>query len=574
MESKFDFLFFDIYSKRASFFYNNHEKIGSYFGLSLTLIYISFSLILFIYYIVTTLRRKNIIVYDSTIFSNELPSMDINSSNFYFAFGIENKDTLNRFIDETIYYPEIVFIDRVKINGEFTTISTKTLEYEDCKEENFGENFQHLLLKGELNNSYCLKDFNSNLTLTGGFKYEKMSYIRIKIFPCRNTTKNNNHCRSQDEIDNFLSNGYLSILVKDFGLNPSNYSSPVIPTLKDLFTTIDKHLYRSMILKYGLTEVNTDEGLIFEEEKKEKYLQFREAIQTFSFLEEEDYKKGTEICLLQLRLDDIIYIQKRKYTKISEIFSRIGGYMQLFYTLFSIMALFLNKLSLELKIINSIFNFDLDKKKMALKYQSLRDFDSITIPRYNKNLIFSSRKSVKSNRKNSKADNRSRNFIMSNKNVSSIFKLSREKKMDDSQSSKFEINRSKNSNIQITNAINIKRVSDRKSAYKNDRNSILNKVILPKLNLPLIAINKKESNSSLKNFDEKIHFNLFDYFFRKKNLSIEKQIELYKLGINFYKKRMDLIHVFTLLLITEKILLKKINDILVLIFYILDFYDI
>ena len=557
MESKFNLLFFDIYSKRASFFYNNHEKIGSYFGLSLTLIYISFSLTLFIYYIVMTLRRKNIIVYDSTIFSNEMPSININSSNFYFAFGIENKETLNRFIDETIYYPEIVYIDRAKVNGEFITISSKILEYEDCKEENFGENYQHLLFKGELNNSYCLKDFNSNLELAGGFKYEKMSYIRIKIFPCRNTTKNNNHCRSQDEIDNFLSNGYLSILVKDFGLNPSNFTTPIIPTLKDLFTSIDKHLYRSMVLKYGLTEVNTDEGLIFEEERKEKYLQFREAVQTISFLEEEDYKNGNEICLLQLRLYDVIYIQRRKYTKISEIFSRIGGYMQLIYTLFSIMALFLNKLNLELKIINSIFNFDLDKKKMALKYQSLRDFDSITIPNYNKNLIFSSRKSVKSNRK-SKGDLRNRKFIMSNKNISSIFKLSKEKKLDDSQSSKIEIIRSKISNIQIPNSINIKKVSDRRSVYKNDCNGILNKVNLPKLNLPLIAINNnRDSNSNLKNFEEKIHFNLFDYFFRKKNLSIEKQIELYKLGINFYKKRMDLIHVFTLLLITEKILLKK-----------------
>jgi len=232
--------------------------------------------------------------------------------------------------------------------------------------------------------------------------------------------------------------------------------------------------------------------------------------------------------------------------------------MQLFYTLFSILALFLNKLNLELKIINSIFNFDLDKKKMALKYQSLRDFDSITIPSYNKNLIFSSRKSVKSNRKSSKVDIRGRKFIMSTKNVSSVFKLSKEKKLDDSQSSKIEIIRSKNSKEKSPDAINIKKINARRSVFKNENNGILNKVNLPKLNLPLLAINNnRDSNSNLKKFDEKIHFNLFDYFFRKKNLSIEKQIELYKLGINFYKKRMDLIHVFTLLLITEKILLKK-----------------
>jgi len=558
MDSNLNLLYFDIYSKRASFFYHNHEKIGSYFGLFLTLIYISVSLILFFYYIINTLKRNNIVVYDSTAFTHELPIININSSNFYFAFGLENKDTLNRFIDETIYYPEIVFINRTKVNGEFITNSETILEYEECKEENFGQNFQHLLLRGELQNSYCLKDFNCNLSLMGGFKYEKMSYIRIKIFPCKNTTENNNHCKSQTEIDKILSNGYLSFLIKDIGLNPANFSSPEIPIFRDLYTTIDKRLYRKMILKYGVTEVLTDEGIIWENVKSVNYLQFREVFQSFSFMEEEDYKNGSDICLVQLRLDDTIHIQKRKYTKLSEIFSRIGGYMQLIYTLFSILALFLNKLNTELKIINSIFNFDLEKKKMALKYQSLRDFDSITIPRYNRNLIFSSRRSVRSSRKSSNID-RSQNYIMSSKNISPMFKRSKERKMDDSQSSKLEINKSKNSYMPSLIINNIRKVNNREIVSKNEEAINYSKLMMPKLNLPTISINynKKESTGNLKKFNEKIDLNLFDYLFRKKNKSIEKKIELYKLGINFYKKRMDLIHVFTLLLITEKILLKK-----------------
>jgi hypothetical protein len=503
------------------------------------------------------MKRNNIIVYDSNKFTNELPIININSSNFYFAFGLENKETLNRFIDETIYYPEIVFIDRSKVNGEFIINSKKVLEYEECKEENFGKDFQNLLLRGELKNSYCLKDFNFNLSLAGGFKYETMSYIRIKIFPCKNTTRNNYHCRSQKEIDHFFSNGYLSFLIKDFGINPANFSSPEIPIFRDLFTTIDKRIYRNMILKYGVTEILTDEGLISENIRTVNYLQLREVFQSFSFLEEEDYKNGTEICLVQLRLDDTIHIQKRKYTKLSEIFSRIGGYMQLIYTLFSILALFLNKLNLELKIINSIFNFDIEKKKMALKHQSLRDFDSITIPRYNKNLIFSSRKSVKSSRKSSNID-RSHNYIISNKNISSLFNRAKERRIDDSQSSKIEVNRSKNSNIQSLNINNVKKDNKRKTISKNEEIIDYTKLNLPKLNLSTNLFNyHKDSTSNLKKFTEKIDFNLFDYFFRKKNILIKSEVELYKLGINFYKKRMDLIHVFTLLLITEKILLKK-----------------
>jgi len=38
----------------------------------------------------------------------------------------------------------------------------------------------------------------------------------------------------------------------------------------------------------------------------------------------EEYEKGNEVYVLQIRLDDSINIQKRSYTKMSEIFSKIG----------------------------------------------------------------------------------------------------------------------------------------------------------------------------------------------------------------------------------------------------------
>ena len=261
MESKFNYLYFDIYSKRISFFYNNQEKIGSYFGFFLTIIYIIISLTLFIYNLDSAFKRKEMKVYDSTMKAQEIPTINVNSNNFYFAFGLEDPISLNRFIDESVYYPQILFINKIKINGEFITKTEKILEFEKCREENFGSDYQHLFLKGELNNSYCLKDFNYNLTLTGGFKYEKMTYFRIKLFPCVNSTENNNHCKPQEKIDYFFSSNYFSILIKNFGLNPSNYSFPVVPVLEDLFTTIDKNLYRSLLIDFGITEIHTDKSL-------------------------------------------------------------------------------------------------------------------------------------------------------------------------------------------------------------------------------------------------------------------------------------------------------------------------
>ena len=67
---------------------------------------------------------------------------------------------------------------------------------------------------------------------------------------------------------------------------------------------------------------------------KEKYLQFRKFLESFSLREEKDYHSGKSVILVQLRLEDTIFIMKRSYTKISEVLSKIGGYMQLMNTVF------------------------------------------------------------------------------------------------------------------------------------------------------------------------------------------------------------------------------------------------
>ena len=59
----------DIFAKRTSFFYNNQEKIASYFGLFLTALYVLASIVLFIYYLISTIQRREIRVYDSTLYA-------------------------------------------------------------------------------------------------------------------------------------------------------------------------------------------------------------------------------------------------------------------------------------------------------------------------------------------------------------------------------------------------------------------------------------------------------------------------------------------------------------------------
>ena len=114
-----NFLDLDIYSRRISFFYKGKEKITSRFGFFLTLSYIVISIAIFLYYFIRTICREDVTASDSTIFTDDIPSIDINSEIFNIAFGLEHPTKIARFIDETIYYPEAYYIENIKRNGNF-----------------------------------------------------------------------------------------------------------------------------------------------------------------------------------------------------------------------------------------------------------------------------------------------------------------------------------------------------------------------------------------------------------------------------------------------------------------------
>ena len=342
----------DMYSNRIGFFSNNRERIGSWFGLFLTLAYILVFLVMFIIYAIDSFKRKEIRVYESNMFSNETPYIDINSTVLNLAFGLEDPISLNRFIDPSIYYPEIIFVDQIKNNrGEFETVVQKELNYTRCKNDSFGKNYREVIGNIELNNSYCLKDFN--LTLAGGYKYDRMSYILIKIIQCYNET-NKYICKPKEVIERYLTRGHLSIFIKDFGLNPTNYNNPILPTIQNLYLNIDKRIYRKNILNFGITEIQTDTGLFYEHLNIKKYLKFNSEQRSFYMRSDNDaFIQEKQIYTIQIRLDDNIHIQKRSYQKISEIISLIGGYMQLLSTVFSLISILTN-LDLEVKILNNL----------------------------------------------------------------------------------------------------------------------------------------------------------------------------------------------------------------------------
>ena len=79
-------------------------------------------------------------------------------------------------------------------------------------------------------------------------------------------------------------------------------------------------MYRDFILYYGITEIQSDMGLFYENIKTERYLQFRKEVQSFYFRNESEYYGGKAVCSIDFRLDDLIHIQKYLIRKCMKLF--------------------------------------------------------------------------------------------------------------------------------------------------------------------------------------------------------------------------------------------------------------
>ena len=576
----------DIYSRRISFFYRGKEKITSKFGFVLTLLYIIISFIIFFYYFFRTISRKDVTASDSTIYTDDIPSININQELFNIAFGLEHPQKISRFIDETIYYPKVYYYENVKQNGNFVNKITKNIRAERCGNLKSGNKFLKLLDKNELNNSYCLLDFN--LTLKGSYKYNEIGFIKISIFPCVNNSENSN-CKPKDIIDNFFNNNHFSILARDTALSPNNFSNPGIPILLNTYTSIDKNMKKDYIVKFALTEIETDLSFFTQDTRKDKYLKYIKDIDQFFFVEPDYLLSGKEILTLTIRLDDNIYFQKRAYKKMAEVFATTGGYMQLLYTVFGLISLLTKKMNIEKKLLNSLFYFNIKQKKVILSIEYKKKLNYATSGSF-KGKMFNDIKDIKEiNKTNDKAKNinyipylanksplyrKYSKVVKSDKNnrneklISSLQRKSvsfvNENKLhklfngqnDASRDVLIEISKNQKNN----NGIKHTQLHQSKLTVNDNNENDLNNIQINRL---FIRSKSKESEE-IKKFEKEnfcnINFNIFEYYCFSKFTKKKIQIELFRFAYRFFKSQMDIINFFNIIILTQIMMKKQSNE--------------
>ena len=352
----------DMFGKKISLFFNGNETDGTTFGKVMTFTYVGLYIILFLIFTCMVILKNNGSYYDSEINPEELTEVKLNNDLLYFGFSLQNAQTYDSYLDETIYYPK-AYYKQAKRENNIWKWEIEEIEIEKCKIEKFGKKYQSLFATKPLENLYCFK--NLSHILKGHYIYDEYSLYAVSIFPCVNTTENNNSCKSTEEIENKMENSYFTIELENIGLSPKNHSYPAQPIIENLYTSIGSGLLREFHVLLELVQIQTDDNLIFEDFKTENYLRYYKNIPMLS-IRKNNIQNGESVCNFELKLSDKIKIQKRSYTKIYTSLSNTGGVMIFIRGLIFLVSFLPVQTLHELNVINKLFKIDKSKKELAL----------------------------------------------------------------------------------------------------------------------------------------------------------------------------------------------------------------
>ena len=390
----------DLYGREANLYYKGESEKHTYTGIIFTIIYLVLYGGFIIYQLVRMLKKEDVTFYDAYAFTGEPPKIQLSNDKFYGGFALGNPLTLEPFVDDSIYFVRAFYISRIK-QGDGWNIQKTPLQIETCKLEKFGENYRDLFKDKKIEKLHCPTALDQ--LLQGHLTYDAYSYFLVKFFPCINSTENNFSCKPLSVIKAYLAQTFVTFKMEDIDLTPQLYNSPVQLRGKEVSANIGASLFKDVHAYFQVVNIETDEDIlgfdIFSRIKKEKYIKYDQAIILSSLKGQDIFQSGDSIVDITIQLSEKELTQKRTYPKLIQVLGDVGGLMEVFFSLFRLISSFLTETLYDQSIVNTLFEFDIDKKVVLLKKQKNRRFRYSIINAEPK--VFSSKKTTLISRNNS-----------------------------------------------------------------------------------------------------------------------------------------------------------------------------
>jgi hypothetical protein len=561
----------DLFGREPKLYYKEKPKRKTYFGSFATITYAVIYIAFFVYKINKMLQKADVSFYETYVYTNGTPEIELNNENFYGGFSLGDPSTQKTFIDESIYYPRGFFIYAKKINNEWTYVR-KPLKFETCQLNQFGSKYRKAFSDVPLDNLYCVIYEEENIErLRGYMTTNDYSFIQIDFVPCNNLT-NNNTCKPKEELDKIFLNTFIEFKMQDLELTPQIYKTPVQFERKDVKGFAFKNLYQKIYTHLQIVNIETDEDIIGFKDfhiKNEKYLKYEESFVHTNPRENDIYNTpGEPLCTVIIQLAGKVLTQKRTYPKLIDVLGEVGGFMEVVYSFFKVILIFITDILYDISLVNNLFSFNMVKKVIIIKNLKRKEIENISSGKNEQEKMSvikpqiidmsSSRRDLDINMsKDLISKDSTQNNIINRNKISKGPLISRNLKLPNRRSYKIKPKFSKNSvisNFNTYGSSEVKRISIAGKNFKSESNKKIfnnyntNNYNINNLNITDVKERNTETEKDNKNdkIIEKIKFNiLYTYFCflclrRKKNL----QNDLLDKGMTIVYQKLDIFNIF------------------------------
>ncbi|KAL4509624.1 hypothetical protein ABPG73_022840 [Tetrahymena malaccensis] len=345
----------DIFGVGINIRFNQQSKHKTGFGGLITLVLITLLLILFVSSVQIIINKTNPQVIFQQDFVSNPSRYNLTSEKFSFAITLLDAN-FNPIDDKSIFRFEGNFLYKEpQINSDGSlgapVFKNKVIELELCTEQSFQvKGTESYFLSLQYQSMYCFKNIN-DYYLVGQFEMSEFSVIQINVIPCNQQDPNNKvQCMEESKRDLILSQSLLQVYYITQVVQVSSIEQPFKPMGITYFWENNIDFLQNVNLMFMKTYVEDDEGLIFQNNVQTSSLLFSSERTTMSS------KKDYSIYQISLFLEknkEQTYI--RKYQKIFDCFSQIGGIYNVLFAIGCILAQPYSQIQLNRKLFNETF---------------------------------------------------------------------------------------------------------------------------------------------------------------------------------------------------------------------------
>ena len=346
----------DVFGGDVTLYYKGKSGVRTVFGGLITILVGFILILLIIGFGQNFYKRINPLLLIQDLNPNYYNRYNISNTNFPISFRYENSDGKLLEIEEKSFKFDIVHERYIRQDGSLELLLKENLPYKQCIKSEFSNDY--LYDKFGLNKSLCFDYGEKGYHEFGGFwDGDFVDLIYFNFIKCKEGTINNKglSCASEEETQTLISSLlYVSIFVPNILIDPSNYTSPFISTLTNLYSMIDSSIVKNTFHRFIEVQMISDIGWVIEDIKELKEISYFQTTVDYSLLSSFVNDIYYSNCYGSINLYMVKSIKKytRVYSKIQNLAAEVGGILKLFTLSMSILIQFYN---------NSFFEYEIMK---------------------------------------------------------------------------------------------------------------------------------------------------------------------------------------------------------------------